>query len=264
MGITLEKLQQLRDGGVLSNGCAVLDIGSSNLYSAEVANLQHFARGFGRELSADFAEKLSSGSAYGPRATKNESFVGELLEGVGLGYLAFDIADGYATKIFDLNREAIPKKLRGAFGTVLNFGTTEHVVSQLNCFRVIHDAVKVGGHIVHQLPTVGYIDHGYFCYTPRFFFDLAGYNKYEVIDFSYAGPGDRTDFSGILKDYVSYFPALTNCSPPEGHGVQDYSINIVLRKTMNAPLRLPMETSTSVVRTRQSPKRLVSRLFGRS
>jgi SAM-dependent methyltransferase len=194
MGITLDKLQRLREIDVLPAGGRILDIGSSNLYAAEDTAIRQFAAAFNRELDEGLIQSLARGSVYGASSTKNESFVGEPLESPGLTYLAFDIADGYRTQAFDLNSETLSSKLRGSFDTVLNFGTTEHVINQPNAFRVIHDAVKIGGFIVHQLPTAGYIDHGYFYYTPRFFFDLAGYNQYDVVQFSFAA-GVTTSFS---------------------------------------------------------------------
>lgn len=246
MGITLSKLQKLREIGALSDKGSVLDIGSSNLYSADVASLQRFAGDFGAELDHHSAERLAHGSAYGPNGGLNESFVGELLEKVGLIYLAFDIANGYRTRIFDLNREAIPENLRGSFDAVLNFGTTEHVINQLNSFRVIHDATKVGGYIVHELPTVGYVDHGYFCYTPRLFFDLAVQNEYEIVSFAYQASSQGNDINSIVRDYRAFFPSLAQAklidlTPPT------VSSLIVLRKTKEAPFRLSLETGTSVV-----------------
>jgi hypothetical protein len=52
------------------------------------------------------------------------------------------------------------------------------VLNQLKAFRVIHDAVKSDGYIVVILPSVGYVDYAY---TPRVFFDIAGYNDYELV-----------------------------------------------------------------------------------
>ncbi len=268
MGITLKRLLSLQDIGALPTRGSILDIGSSNLYQASAEELQRFAKRFGQALEPASAATIAAGSAYGPGITRNESFVGELLETLGFRYLAFDIANGYRTQIFDLNDQALPNNLRGSFDTVLNFGTTEHVFNQLNSFRVIHDAVKVGGHIVHQLPAIGYIDHGYFCYTPRFFFDLAGHNEYELADFSFEGPATGAELYGLVRDYAAYFPALQELRekiPAESNcRVQDFLINIVLRKTKDLPLRLPMETSTSVVVAQKAaPKSLISRLFAR-
>lgn len=245
MGITLQKLQHLRDTNRIPDNARVLDIGSSNLYSASVDGLLQFARSFGKSLPLDVVERISEGSAYGPNGGINLSFVGDLLERVGLSYLAFDIANGFRTSIFDLNCETLPDDLRGTFDLVLNFGTTEHVINQMNSLQVIHDAVKVGGYIVHELPTVGYVDHGYFCYTPRLFFDLASQNDYELAEFSYQGGAAGNDVSKIVADYRAHFPALAKAAKFSA-APQNISSFVVLRKMIDRPLRLSMETSTSV------------------
>jgi hypothetical protein len=245
MGITLAKLDNLRQRGVLPPRSRILDIGSSNLYSAEPPEIRSFLAHYDVTARKAFVERTSSGSVYSPGAAVNQSFVGELLEKGGMTYLAFDIANGYRTRIIDLNRENLPEKLAGSFDLVLNFGTTEHIINQLNAFQVIHDAACVGGYIVHELPALGYIDHGYFCYTPRFFFDLAAYNNYEVIDFRYSDRGPGNDINNIVRDYTAYFPALA-ATPSPKYAPDNGSLCIILRKTQDGPLRLPMETSTSV------------------
>lgn len=246
MGITFDKIDDLRLRGLLKSGCKVLDIGSSNLYSADPDCLRAFLAHYGVDADEAFIDRIAMGSTYGPNGGTNESFIGELLEQAGMTYLAFDIANGYRTQIFDLNTEAMPRNLAGSFDVVLNFGTTEHVINQLNAFRVIHDAVKVGGYIVHELPTSGYGDHGYFCYTPRFFFDLAGHNEYEVIEFAYHGPSPGHDINDIIRDYQSYFPALSNGLKTTEIKPDNIASYLILRKMKDAPLRLPSETSTSV------------------
>ena len=244
MGITLAKLDALRSAGLLSPGARVLDIGSSNLYSAEPEAIRRF---IGNGTDDATVKRLADGSSYGANGGKNESFVGELLECAGLDYLSFDIANGYRTRIFDLNIETLPEDLSRSFDIVLNFGTTEHIVNQHNAMRVIHDACKVGGHIVHEVPALGFIDHGYFTYTPRFFFDLAGWNEYQVIDFAYRGPAPGKPISSIVSDYATYFPVLANCQRWD-YQADNIALYIAFRKIKDAPFRLPLERSTSVVR----------------
>ncbi|MDA0226402.1 MAG: hypothetical protein O2975_09865, partial [Proteobacteria bacterium] len=91
---------------------------------------------------------------------------------------------------------------------MLNFGTTQHILNQYNSFKVIHDATRLGGFIHHSLPGVGYSDHGYITYTARCFFDIAGYNEYEVVDFWMDGPGGANDMLRGVRSYSGYFPAL--------------------------------------------------------
>jgi len=253
MGISLHALERLQAMELLPAGGSVLDIGSSNLYSATPDGLRHFLSQYNPVAAGDheFIERLAKGSKYGPDGVANESFVGELLERAGLRYLSFDIADGYKTQIFDLNRDVLEEKLHGAFDTVINSGTTEHVLNQLNAFRVIHDAVKRDGHMVHVLPCVGYVDHGFFAYTPRLFFDIAGYNDYELVCFDYQGPNQGKDLYSIVRDYRPNFPrlsatldaadtALTSFRAP------DIAAFVVFRKKRDARFCTPMEMSTSV------------------
>ena len=238
---------------LLPAGASVLDIGSSNLYSATPDGLRHFLSQYDPVEAGDheFIERLAKGSKYGPDGVANESFVGELLERAGLRYLSFDIADGYKTQIFDLNRNALEEKLHGTFDTVINSGTTEHVLNQLNAFRVIHDAVKRDGHMVHVLPCVGYVDHGFFAYTPRVFFDIAGYNDYELVCFDYQGPNQGKDLYSIVRDYRSYFPRLSATLDAASTALAsfrapDIAAFVVFRKKRDARFCTPMEISTSV------------------
>src|SRR6186997_1073992 len=109
MGISFWALDRLRSINALPAGASVLDIGSSNLYTATPAELRDFLAWYGKDESTDefdsFLDRIARGSAYSPTAGgTNNSFVGEVLERAGLRYLSFDIADGYRTEIFDLNR----------------------------------------------------------------------------------------------------------------------------------------------------------------
>lgn len=186
----------------------------------------------------------------------NESFLGEVLERAGFRYQAIDIAKGYGTRIVDLNHAALPQDMVGAFDAVINFGTTEHILNQMNCFAVIHDAAKPGGMIWHQLPAIGYIDHGYFTYTGRFFFDLAGYNRYELVDMWFEGPAGAEDVFAAVRSYRAVFPALEQrlqrieTAPREkaqaATPIPTISINVVYRKVHDAPFTGPAEMSTSV------------------
>lgn len=262
MGITQSSIEKLNGIGLFKqDGMAVLDVGSSNLYSASEAGVKNFLAQYapdldGADVSA-FASHLTQGSGYNPESGgTNDAFVGELFEKAGFSYDAIDIADGYRTTIVDLNHENPPENFLDKFDLVLNFGTTEHLLNQYNAFRFIHNSVKVGGYIVHSLPCVGYSNHGYLTYTPRCFFDLAGFNQYEVTDFWFDACEANNDLFAPLRDYATYFPSLTRTiangnSTAGGQivsslNVPDVSIFIVLRKVKDTPFVGPMETSTSV------------------
>ena len=261
MGISFQMIQKMQELKLMpEKHTAVLDIGSSNLYSASKDEILQFlsSRGITKttELSS-FAERLATDSLYDHGGgSKNTAFVGELLEKAGFKYDAIDIADGYKTTILDLNHESAPTDFVGAYDLVLNFGTTEHLLNQYNAFKVIHDATKVGGYIVNQLPSVGFSDHGYFTYTPRCMFDMAGYNNYEVAGFWFEGPAGENDLYAPLKNYLTYFPNLSQPISDKEVTEQgkliselhlpDIAITIIYKKVKEKAFLGALERSTSV------------------
>ena len=229
----------------------MLDIGSSNLYGADADGVAAYVKCFrsvGQSSEGDlaaFAKKIAKGSGYDPvKGGLNEAFAGEVLERCGIDYLSFDIASGYKTEIFDLNRQSLPKKYAKTFNAVLNVGTTEHVLNQYNSFEVIHDAAKVGGFIVHQLPVSGFTDHGYFVYTGWVFFDIASANGYEIVDLWYDGPAGSDELYASIRSYEEYFPQLKKISGSVQ--IPNCAITIVLRKVQDKPFVACLETTTSV------------------
>jgi hypothetical protein len=247
--------------GILATpGAGLLDLGSSNLYEADAAAIAAFVRRHASDVGPDldaFAERVAPGSRYDPvTGGVNESFLGEVLERAGFCCEAIDIARGYRTRILDLNHAALPQDMVSAFDAVINFGTIEHILNQTKSFCVIHEAAKPGAMIWHQLPAVGYLDHGYFVYTGRFFFDLAGYNRYEVVDMWFDGPGRPEDVFAAVRSYRSMFPALERRLSHIDTIARDkmlaatpiptMSINVVFRKLHDVPFTAPIERTTSV------------------
>jgi hypothetical protein len=261
MGISLAMIEKMQKLGLFGKGrISVLDVGSSNLYSAPSEGIRLFLNSYGvaetPEIDA-FVARLVNGSAYDAvSGGLNGAFVGELFEKVGIKYNAIDIADGYRTTILDLNHEPAPSNFVNAFDLVLNFGTTEHLLNQYNAFKVMHDATKVGGYIVNSLPCVGYSNHGYFTYTPRCLFDLAGYNEYELVAFWFEGPGGNNDLYAPIRDYLSYFPNLSQTLANREQtrtgqkiaelDLPDVGVVVVYRKVKARPFAGALERSTSV------------------
>ena len=252
MGITMGLMHQLRERNVLSrSGLKVLDIGSSNLYQATAKEITDYVMAFGGKegpgVLQEFSERLAKGSAYDAvKGGINESFAGELIERCGMSYLSMDIAKGYKTEVFDLNHEDLPAQHHGAYDVVMNIGTTEHVFNQYNSFKVAHEAAHVGSYMVHQLPASGYTDHGYYMYTGRFFFELAGYNKYEITDVWYDGPSGDDDLYMSLRRYASHSPVLAKLSALEPVKIPNYMITVIYKKVQDIPFAGTLETSTSV------------------
>jgi len=82
-------------------------------------------------------------------------YLGSLLLAVGFDYTAFDIFEAPNTQVMDLNIHFVPTDLQSKFDLVTNYGTTEHVLNQMLAMRSMHDFIKPGGLIHHDLPLGG-------------------------------------------------------------------------------------------------------------
>lgn len=85
---------------------------------------------------------------------------------------------GPSARKYDLN-EPVPVSER--YGVVINNGTAEHVWNQYQLFKTIHDLTLPGGLMYHFLPMTGWLDHGFFTYSPTFVADLCLANRYTII-----------------------------------------------------------------------------------
>lgn len=253
LGIGWIYFEHLERRGVFGEGAGrVLDIGAQNIFDIPIAGGVQFLRRHGSKLNDASLERhvraLARQSGWPPRM-RGAIFLGEFLADTALEYLGLDIFPGTGVEVFDLNFQQLPEARRGTFDVVLNFGTTEHVFNQYNCFKVIHDAARIGGYMFHQLPCSGYMDHGYWVYSPRVFADLAEANGYELCEMWCSGP--QGDFR--LFDRVKYHPAVRDRALPE-NAVERWEqallvnglVNVLLRKQANGPFRLGLDVTTSV------------------
>jgi hypothetical protein len=115
---------------------------------------------------------------------------------LGMTYAAID-HDGHRDSFaLDLNRDAVPDDLKGAFHLVVNVGTTAHVANQDNAFRVIHDLTGRRGIMYHEVSGDGLGDHGLISYNPKFFSRLCYCNGYRSL---FQDSGDGMIRTAILR-----------------------------------------------------------------
>jgi SAM-dependent methyltransferase len=246
VGMGLAFLEYMVEKQLLCPGSRVLDIGSQNLYNATPAGILRLIDRLGpKGGTSDLtqaAEKLSYFST--PRPGERTAFVAELLSLTSVSYLGYDVCPAPQTEILDLNIERLPVDKRDRFDLVLNFGTTEHILNQLNSFEVMHDALKVGGVIFHQLPSVGWIDHGYFNYNALLVDDLVKTNDYEVLDrfFTVAGQSEFASTGIDIRDPNT--PTVTH-SAKGPDTLLNFNLNYVVRKKFDAPFYVGLEIATT-------------------
>jgi SAM-dependent methyltransferase len=248
MGIGMASIEYLVAKGLLRQDSRLLDIGSQNLYNATPENIRKFVTGIAevRDEAAFQAEASRISYFSTPRPGERTAYLSELFDLAGVSYDSYDVCPALKSEIFDLNVERLPNRFRGAFDVVINFGTTEHLINQLNAFEVMHDALKVGGVAYHQMPSIGWIDHGYFNYNALFFDDLVKANRYEVVDRFYTNAG-KSQFRSLpgadIRNQIT--PQIPNSAPSAPDEVLNFNLNYVFRKTVDAPLYVGLEIATT-------------------
>lgn len=97
-------------------------------------------------------------------------------------YTSIDLDGADGARQFDLG-----KNLRDTYGfgdqfdLVTNFGTAEHVFAQAEFFANMHELTKLGGLMLHSLPSRGWSQHGFYRYDDVIVEDLAEANGYDTI-----------------------------------------------------------------------------------
>lgn len=149
---------------------ALADIGCMQLGQPTNESVRKFAGHFGRTPDEQVLATFDQ-----------HSFMGDLYRAAGFDYISIDIADAPYVFRFDLNNDQVPPSLKGKYDIVMNTGTTEHVLNQLNALKTVHDLAKPDGLIFSLFLINGFGSHGLLRYCNRFVALLAEANKYELI-----------------------------------------------------------------------------------
>uniref|UniRef100_UPI0040477434 hypothetical protein n=1 Tax=Bacteroidota TaxID=976 RepID=UPI0040477434 len=90
--------------------------------------------------------------------------------------------DGFegATYILDLNLD-VPKEFHNRFDAIYDGGTLEHIFNLPQALKNIFCMLKPGGLIMHLSPSHNHVDHGFYMFSPTFFYDYYQANNYKII-----------------------------------------------------------------------------------
>ena len=233
----LQLLSWLEREGHLDAGRKVVEVGQQQLNDA-------FLRATGdiEEVCGLFG--VAPPSLPGPLATDGDlklkpeaPYARTFYEALGYEYAYVDVdaPGGYPR---DLNFDSVPAHLGGRHHLVTNFGTTEHVINQLNAFKIIHDLTAVGGIMIHELPSQGEINHAFFNYHPKFFDRLAHSNDYDVLFFDFRWY--EVEY-GVPEDVQRLTSRFVETRDRPRFGASPGSVATVLRKTRDAAFVPPID-----------------------
>lgn len=82
--------------------------------------------------------------------------------------------------VHDFN-QPIPAEMHNRFDLVYDGGSLEHIFHVPNALSNFHALLKVGGRIIHNVPTHNFVDHGFYCFSPTLFQDYYEANKFADI-----------------------------------------------------------------------------------
>lgn len=219
--------------GELGNVRKIMEFGSQDIIcpGPHARLLNRLLAAFERpQFDAEELTKIGNGGA-----------AREFYERLGWQYDCLDTDGKHGALVLDLNFDPAPAELMGAYDLVTNIGTAEHLINQLNAFRVFHDLTKPGGVMLHLAPHTA-MDHGFYTYQPNFFYALARYNSYEMLGL-WLNP--NTNLSSLIPWQHSLLNFLKL-------SVADATVLIVaMRKRFAAEFKVPFQ---QIYESNQAPE----------
>lgn len=109
--------------------------------------------------------------------------------------------------IHDLEKP-LPQKYHNFFNFILDSGTLEHIFDIKAVMENIVKAVRINGYVLQMIPANNFLNHGFYQFSPTFFYDFYTSNGFEIIE-SYLteakGQGDRFHIYKQERDYTGLF-----------------------------------------------------------
>jgi len=258
-------MSRLARRGILHQGGAILDLGPQALVLCPRHAFEVYAK---HHRSPDVLGELLDQIYNADNNSSRPDGAAPFYKIFGYDtYRSTDLQDKRATWQMDLNS---PTPLPEKFDAITNFGTAEHVFNVCAVFRLMHDALRVGGLGLHVLPAFGDFNHGFFNIHPTTFFDLAAANRYVVEDYCYVDSMDirchihlmnyQTEMNldelpitlndlrqygtlprKVIRQFEHVHQTVTGKLPPDSYTLpKDYSF-VALRKVSEQPFQLPIQ-----------------------
>lgn len=96
-------------------------------------------------------------------------------------YKCIDVNSKYGALMMDINKDLRKVyQFDETFELVTNNGTGEHLFNQYMVFKNIHQLCVVGGLMLHVMPFVNWMNHGFYNFHPILYVDLALANGYDL------------------------------------------------------------------------------------
>jgi hypothetical protein len=125
-------------------------------------------------------------------------------------YAAIDTNSNLGSLMMDLNLDLRSHyKFQETYDLITNIGTSEHIFNQYAVFKNVHDMTNVNGLMLHIMPFVNWVNHGFYNYHPVLYADLAAANDYVVVRLALANGWGRE----VVIDLADK-PVASKSKPP--------------------------------------------------
>ena len=122
-------------------------------------------------------------------------------------FVSIDISDFEGcTFRFDLNSAGVPQRIKDRFDLVYNGGTLEHVFHVPNALGNVFDMLKIGGAVVHSGPVNGWVEHGFYQFSPTLLLDFYSANRYDILEAHLVELRPAVDSQNDVWRVTSYTP----------------------------------------------------------
>jgi SAM-dependent methyltransferase len=138
----------------------------------------------------------------------------------------------------DLNKDA-PPGLYNRFDLIFDGGSSEHIFNLPKVLENYNRILKVGGRIIHSLPSSNHVDHGFYMFSPTLLWDYYSSNNWEIKDslfFRYT----RNHYRGLWEIY-EYTPGCLDRLSLGALDGRPYGIFFVIKKTEKSTSDAPVQ-----------------------
>lgn len=235
----LELLISLKRGGHIPHHSSVVEVGAQQLDPSFLAAQNEIGEIGG--LFGIGAPPTFSRNSFGTWENRlsGAPLAREFWTWLGFNYAAIDI-DGSPESIpLDLNYDEVPAEHVGKYDLVTNLGTTEHVINQLQAFKIIHDLAAPEALMLHVLPSSGHFNHGLINYSAKFFWMLSQSNGYKVAFMSM----ENTKTGSVPENYIEYFSTYDRniANHLANSRVDETTLVVALYKFYDMPFVAPID-----------------------
>ncbi len=213
-----------------------LTIGRQNISPMTIRDLEKLAK------EINFKLRPFPGNTHLDNKTAKNSFVTDKVLFLSMGFNGIDSIDysdfEQCAITHDLNTN-VPENLYNKYDLIFDGGSTEHIFNVPKALENYNKMLKIGGRIIHALPSNGLVDHGFYMFSPTLFWDYYLANSWDIKEALFIRHPKDADKG--LWDIYCYSPHCLDMLSYLGLDKSKYAIYFVVKKTDKSTFNAPVQ-----------------------